>query len=264
MTLTPGATLRLLRERRPLVHHITNYVVMNETANMTLCLGALPVMAHAVEEVEEMVGYRRRARAQHRHADPELDRRDVDRRQGREPRRRAGRARPRGRRRDKACAPTPPPLACSPRSTSPWSAATSPRSPFSPAARPRSSGVESIGGQEQAAEVAAGARPAGVVHGGRHRQGGLGVGRNPHALDRERRSDARDDHRLGLHDLGDLRGLPGRAAGPPSRRQPAPWPRSGWRGSRRTLGAKGPGTFHASLYDALAAVSPDTLDGRIR
>ncbi|MBS3909014.1 MAG: hydroxyethylthiazole kinase [Actinobacteria bacterium] len=46
-----------IRERKPLVHHITNFVVMNETANMTLCLGALPVMAHAREEVEEMVGF---------------------------------------------------------------------------------------------------------------------------------------------------------------------------------------------------------------
>jgi hydroxyethylthiazole kinase len=36
------------------VHQITNYVVMNETANVTLALGALPVMAHAREEVEEM------------------------------------------------------------------------------------------------------------------------------------------------------------------------------------------------------------------
>jgi hydroxyethylthiazole kinase len=53
---TPGATLALLREKRPLIHQITNYVVMNETANATLALGALPVMAHAREEVEEMVG----------------------------------------------------------------------------------------------------------------------------------------------------------------------------------------------------------------
>jgi hydroxyethylthiazole kinase len=44
-----------MRERRPLVHQITNYVVMNETANATLALGALPVMAHARDEVEEMV-----------------------------------------------------------------------------------------------------------------------------------------------------------------------------------------------------------------
>ena len=49
-----GADLAFLRERKPLVHQITNYVVMNETANATLALGALPVMAHAVEEVEEM------------------------------------------------------------------------------------------------------------------------------------------------------------------------------------------------------------------
>ena len=55
MTLAPGGSLRRLRERKPLVHQITNYVVMNETANATLALGALPVMAHAPEEVEEMV-----------------------------------------------------------------------------------------------------------------------------------------------------------------------------------------------------------------
>jgi hydroxyethylthiazole kinase len=54
--IDPGATLAALRARKPLVHSITNYVVMNETANAILALGALPVMAHAREEVEEMVG----------------------------------------------------------------------------------------------------------------------------------------------------------------------------------------------------------------
>ena len=54
--MSAGESLRRLRERKPLVHQITNYVVMNETANATLALGALPVMAHAREEVEEMVG----------------------------------------------------------------------------------------------------------------------------------------------------------------------------------------------------------------
>ena len=54
--ISPGSTLRTIRERKPLVHQITNYVVMNETANATLALGALPVMAHAAEEVEEMIG----------------------------------------------------------------------------------------------------------------------------------------------------------------------------------------------------------------
>jgi hydroxyethylthiazole kinase len=56
MTTDPGATLGAIRARRPLVHNITNYVVMNETANAILALGALPVMAHAEEEVAEMVG----------------------------------------------------------------------------------------------------------------------------------------------------------------------------------------------------------------
>lgn len=55
MSVSPGTTLRTLRKRKPLVHQVTNYVVMNETANATLALGALPVMAHAREEVEEMV-----------------------------------------------------------------------------------------------------------------------------------------------------------------------------------------------------------------
>ncbi len=54
MSVYTGADLRTLRERKPLVHQITNYVVMNETANATLSLGALPVMAHAPQEVEEM------------------------------------------------------------------------------------------------------------------------------------------------------------------------------------------------------------------
>lgn len=46
--------LTRVRNRRPLIHHITNFVVMNATANITLCAGALPVMAHARQEVEDM------------------------------------------------------------------------------------------------------------------------------------------------------------------------------------------------------------------
>lgn len=45
--------LQAIRQTRPLVHNITNYVVMNNTANALLALGASPVMAHAVEEVSE-------------------------------------------------------------------------------------------------------------------------------------------------------------------------------------------------------------------
>jgi hydroxyethylthiazole kinase len=46
-----------LSSKRPLVHHITNYVVMNLTANVTLALGASPVMAHDVGEAEEMASF---------------------------------------------------------------------------------------------------------------------------------------------------------------------------------------------------------------
>ena len=44
----------LVREKRPLVHHITNYVTVNDCANITLCAGGAPVMADAPEEVAEM------------------------------------------------------------------------------------------------------------------------------------------------------------------------------------------------------------------
>ena len=45
-----------IRQEAPLVHNITNYVVMNTTANALLAIGASPVMAHAAEEMEDMVG----------------------------------------------------------------------------------------------------------------------------------------------------------------------------------------------------------------
>ncbi|HXX55678.1 MAG TPA: hydroxyethylthiazole kinase, partial [Methanoregula sp.] len=43
-----------VRKKRPLVYHITNYVTVNDCANITLCAGGAPVMADAREEVEEM------------------------------------------------------------------------------------------------------------------------------------------------------------------------------------------------------------------
>ncbi len=50
-------SLGRIRERTPLIHNVTNFVVMNDTANLLLALGASPVMAHAIEEVREMVAY---------------------------------------------------------------------------------------------------------------------------------------------------------------------------------------------------------------
>jgi len=49
--------LKHLRDKKPLIHNITNFVVMNYTANALLACGASPVMAHAQEEVEEMVSF---------------------------------------------------------------------------------------------------------------------------------------------------------------------------------------------------------------
>ena len=47
--------LALVRAQSPLVHNITNYVAMNFSANALLAIGASPVMAHAVEEMDDMV-----------------------------------------------------------------------------------------------------------------------------------------------------------------------------------------------------------------
>jgi len=46
--------LDLIREKSSLVHNITNYVVMNNTANALLSIGASPVIVHSTDEVEEM------------------------------------------------------------------------------------------------------------------------------------------------------------------------------------------------------------------
>ena len=50
-----ASALSRLRARQPLVHNITNFVVMNTTANALLAIGTSPAMVHAVEEVEDFV-----------------------------------------------------------------------------------------------------------------------------------------------------------------------------------------------------------------
>ncbi len=47
--------LKTIREERPLVHHLTNYVTVSDCASITLHWGALPVMAHSPQESGEMV-----------------------------------------------------------------------------------------------------------------------------------------------------------------------------------------------------------------
>lgn len=47
-------SIKYIRTKSPLIHNITNYVVMNNTANALLAIGASPVMIHAEEEVADM------------------------------------------------------------------------------------------------------------------------------------------------------------------------------------------------------------------
>ncbi len=57
MTINPTSIFKdveAIRKTAPLIHNITNYVVMNTTANSLLAIGASPVMAHALPEVEDM------------------------------------------------------------------------------------------------------------------------------------------------------------------------------------------------------------------
>src|SRR3712207_9576140 len=47
-------SLERIAASKPLIHQITNVVVTNDSANLTLGFGALPAMAYAPEEVAEM------------------------------------------------------------------------------------------------------------------------------------------------------------------------------------------------------------------
>jgi hydroxyethylthiazole kinase len=54
MKIYTGTLLGRIRQTAPLIHNITNYVVMNSSANILLAVGASPVMAHCKAEVAEM------------------------------------------------------------------------------------------------------------------------------------------------------------------------------------------------------------------
>ncbi|WP_243977436.1 hydroxyethylthiazole kinase [Vibrio natriegens] len=49
--------LAAVRQQKPLVVNITNYVVMNNTANALLAIGASPIMAHSKQEMAEMMSF---------------------------------------------------------------------------------------------------------------------------------------------------------------------------------------------------------------
>lgn len=50
-----GRLLQDVRRKRPVIHHITNYVTVNDCANAVLAIGASPIMADDIDEVEEIV-----------------------------------------------------------------------------------------------------------------------------------------------------------------------------------------------------------------
>ena len=55
MTFSPSGYMAEVRSKVPLVHHITNYVTVNDCANICICAGGSPVMTDAAEDVPAMV-----------------------------------------------------------------------------------------------------------------------------------------------------------------------------------------------------------------
>jgi hydroxyethylthiazole kinase len=49
-------TMMQIRKKRPLIHHLTNQVVMNFTANGLLSFGGSPIMAKETREMQDMAG----------------------------------------------------------------------------------------------------------------------------------------------------------------------------------------------------------------
>lgn len=49
-----AALITEIKTARPIVHQLTNYVTMNDCANVILAIGGSPIMANAVEEIEEV------------------------------------------------------------------------------------------------------------------------------------------------------------------------------------------------------------------
>jgi hydroxyethylthiazole kinase len=262
MSVSPGTTLRQLRKRKPLVHQITNYVVMNETANATLAVGALPVMAHAREEVEEMVALAGALVLNIGTLSPSWVEAMLA----------AG----------KAANAAGIPVVLDPvgAGATRYRTETAKRilaevdvavlrgnqgevaTLVGVAAEVR--GVESIGAADDAADVArAAARSLGLV--------ASVTGPVDHVSDGERSIAVENGHEL----LATVTGTGcmssaitgcflavNRAAALEAAAEALA--AFGVAGEDAAQDAKGPGTFHVNLYDALAALDPDTLDGRIR
>ena len=56
MSINASDMLEKVREQKPVIHHMTNWVTIYDCANIVKVFGASPVMAHAKEEVADMAG----------------------------------------------------------------------------------------------------------------------------------------------------------------------------------------------------------------
>lgn len=55
MNVNVSGLLEQVKAKKPLVHHITNYVTANDCANVVLAIGGSPIMADDIEEVQDIV-----------------------------------------------------------------------------------------------------------------------------------------------------------------------------------------------------------------
>ncbi len=55
MAISVADMMEEVRRKRPLVHHITNYVTVNDCANVCICAGGSPVMTDEAKDLPEMV-----------------------------------------------------------------------------------------------------------------------------------------------------------------------------------------------------------------
>lgn len=47
--------LQQVKDKKPLIHHLTNYVTVNDCANVVLAIGGSPIMADFIDEIDELV-----------------------------------------------------------------------------------------------------------------------------------------------------------------------------------------------------------------
>ena len=236
---------------------------MNETANATLALGALPVMAHAREEVEEMAALAGALVLNIGTLSPALGRGDAARRAA--PRTRAAsrscsipsaRARRRIAPRRRSGSST--------RSTSPCCAATPARSRRSSASRPRC--AASSRSARAATRRSSRARP---------RVRSVSSRRSPARSTTSPTATASSRSRTAIRCSASITGTGCMSSAltgcflAVNRERPLEAAAEalvafGVAGEDAARDAKGPGSFHVALYDALAALDPATLDERAR